>query len=204
MQPIVDFLQSLSPLGVLAVLCGISYLENIFPPSPSDLIIVFGGTLVGIGTVGFIPALLCTTLGSILGFLTAFWVGKEFGEKLLEPGRIKFISVDAVHKVEEWFRKYGYRIIVINRFLSGTRAVVSFVAGMSEMRVGPTAVLCGISALVWNGLLLFAGMELGHNWLAVAAFLETYGEAVTVVVIVLLLILSVRWFYTRKNPKTPA
>lgn len=201
MQPIIDFLQSLSPAGVLVVLCAISYIENIFPPSPSDLIIVFGGTLVGVGTVGFIPALLASTLGSILGFLTAFWVGKEFGEKLLEPGKIKFISVDAVHKVEQWFRKYGYTIIVVNRFLSGTRAVVSFVAGMSEMRLGVTALLCGISALVWNGILLFAGMELGHNWMNVALFLETYGKGMTVVVVVLLIVLAIRWFYGKKNPK---
>jgi len=201
MQHIIDFLQTLSPAGVLVTLCGIAYLENIFPPSPSDVIIVFGGTLVGIGTVGFIPALLASTLGSILGFLTAFWIGKEFGEKLLEPGKIKFISVEAVHKVEEWFKKYGYAIIVVNRFLSGTRAVVSFVAGMAEMRIGVTAVLCGVSALVWNGLLLYGGMTLGNNWLAVSVFLETYGKIVSSIVVVALLFFFVKWLYGRKSAK---
>jgi len=61
-----------------------------------------------------------------------------------------------------------------------------------------------VSALVWNAILLFAGMELGHNWLAVAVFLETYGEAATGVVIVLVLVFAIRWFYGRKNPKNPA
>ncbi len=201
MQTIVDFLQSLSPAGVLIVLGSIAFIENIFPPSPSDVIIVFGGTLVGVGTVGFIPAVLASTFGSITGFLTAYWIGKEFGEKLLETGKIRFLPIEAVHKVEEWFRKYGYFIIVVNRFLSGTRAVVSFVAGMTEMRLGLTAALCGVSALVWNGLLLYAGMELGHNWLAVSVFLETYGKIVTSIVILGLLYLFIRWLYMRRSPK---
>ena len=83
----------------------------------------------------------------------------------------------------------------------GTRAIVSFVAGMTDMRIGVTALLCGVSALVWNGLLLVAGMELGRNWLAVSVFLETYGEVVTSLVVLGLLYLFIRWLYARRSAK---
>lgn len=203
MQDFVQFLQHLPPLGILAALFGIAYLENVFPPSPSDVAIVFGGTLVGIGTIGFVPALVASTLGSILGFLTAFYIGKMFGESILNKGRIKFIPADAVAKVESWFRTYGYGIIVVNRFLSGTRAVVSFVAGMSEMDPFRTTIFCAISALAWNAVLLLAGKLLGNNWTKVAEILETYSIWVMVVIIVCALAFLTRW-YIKKRSKPAA
>ena len=117
MQPIVDFLQSLPPAGVLAVLGGIAYTENIFPRRRATSSSYSAARSSGSAQVGFIPALLVSTLGSVLGFLTAFWAGRAFGEKLLERGKITFLPVEAVHKVEEWFRRYGYVIIIVNRFL---------------------------------------------------------------------------------------
>ena len=66
------WLQHLSPLGVMVAIFLIAYIENIFPPSPSDVLLVFAGTLIGLGTVGFVPALIVATLGSTLGFMTAY------------------------------------------------------------------------------------------------------------------------------------
>ena len=63
------WLQQLSPFGVMVAIFLIAYVENIFPPSPSDVLLVFAGTLIGIGTVGFVPSLLVATLGSTLGFV---------------------------------------------------------------------------------------------------------------------------------------
>src|SRR5215510_15434474 len=74
----ISWLQSLPPLGVLALMFFIAYIENIFPPSPSDVILVFAGTLIGIGVVGFAPALVVATLGSTLGFMTAYVLGRYF------------------------------------------------------------------------------------------------------------------------------
>ncbi len=199
MESLIQTLQSLPPWGVLGMLFAFAFIENIFPPSPSDLVIVAGGTLVGIGTVGFIPALFVSTAGSILGFLAAFVVGRVFGRRIIEANRIKWISLDAIHRVERWFRKYGYAIIVVNRFLSGTRAVVSFVAGMAEMRTLPTAILCGVSALVWNGLLLWGGAELGQNWQRIEVYLEEYSKIVTVVVLCVVAFLIIRALRNRKR-----
>lgn len=198
MSDFVHFLEQLPPIGILAALFAFSYVENIFPPSPSDVAIVFGGTLVGLGLVGFVPALIATTLGSVLGFLTAFYIGRIFGERILERGKIKFIPIEGVHKVENWFRTYGYGIIVVNRFLSGTRAVVSFVAGMSEMDVLRTTIFCAISALVWNAILLIAGEMLGEHWTAVGALLETYSKWVMVVGGAVGLAFLARWYFKKK------
>jgi len=195
------YIQSLSPTLVYVVVFAIAYIENIFPPSPSDTIIVFGGSLVGIGRVGFIETLLCATLGSTLGFMTMYKIGDWFGDRILEQGKVKFIPVSAVHTVEEWFRKYGYWIIIANRFLSGTRAVVSFFAGLSELNLARTTVLCFLSALAWNAILVTGGFYLGKNWERIGFYLSTYSQIVTAIIVVTALIWLAKVVFKNNNKK---
>jgi membrane protein DedA with SNARE-associated domain len=178
---------------------GIAFLENIFPPFPSDVVVVFAGSLVGIGAIDFWWALLLTSIGSTLGFMVMYKIGDWFGLKILETGKLKFIPRDSVHKVEGWFRKYGYVLIVANRFLSGTRAVVSFFAGMSELKLPITTFLSFLSALVWNFLLLFAGQKLGQNWKVILFYMETYSKAVTGIILIIILLFVARFVYKRSN-----
>jgi len=179
---------------------GIAFLENVFPPLPSDAVVLFVGSLVGVGTLDFTVALIATTIGSTAGFVVMYKVGDWFGLKIIETGKVPFIPVDKVHKVEGWFRKYGYVLIVVNRFLTGTRAVVSFFAGMSELPLTTTTILSFVSALVWNFLLLFAGKELGENWQVIGSYLATYSQGVTLVLVLIVLFLVLSFVYKRLKP----
>jgi membrane protein DedA with SNARE-associated domain len=194
----IAYLQSLSPALIYAIVFSIAFIENVFPPSPSDSIIVFGGSLVGIGRVGFIETLLWSTAGSTLGFVVMYKVGDWFGERILAQGKIKFIPAESVRKVDAWFRRYGLWLIVANRFLAGTRAVVSFFAGMAELPLLTTIVLCTLSALIWNALLIAGGYYLGSNWREIGRYLGAYSEAVTGIIAVLALVFTARYFYRRK------
>ena len=199
MEAFIHTLETLSPTLIYCCLFAIAYIENVFPPSPSDVIVVFGGYLVGLGTIDFTLALVLTTIGSITGFMTMYKVGDWFGEAIIEKKRFTFLPLESIHKVEEWFRKYGYWIIVANRFMSGTRAVVSFFAGLSKLRLVRTTVLCGISALVWNWLMLFAGALLGKNWNSIALYLSTYSQIITGVIIFAFVVWGIRRLYIRNK-----
>jgi len=199
LEAFITYLQSLSPTLIYLMVFSIAYIENIFPPSPSDLLIVFGGSLVGIGRVGFVEILVFSTAGSTLGFMTMYKIGDWFGLRILEKGKIKFIPLDAVKKVEQWFSRYGYAIIIANRFLSGTRAVVSFFAGMSELKLTPTAILSGVSALAWNSILVTGGYYLGNNWQRIGFYLSTYSQIVTAVLVVAALILIAHFLYSKRS-----
>jgi len=189
----------MNPLWIYLVVAGIAYLENLFPPFPSDLAIVAAGSLVGIGTIGFFPLLVGTTIGSTLGFVTMYRIGDWFGDRVLEVGKISFIPIENVHKVEGWFRKYGYAVIIANRFLAGTRAIVSFFAGMSELHFWRTTGLSFLSALAWNSILIASGKALGNNWKSIALYLETYSKTVTVIVVIALLALIAWYFYQKQK-----
>jgi len=199
LETFIHTLQTLSPTLIYCCLFAIAYIENVFPPSPSDVIVVFGGYLVGLGAIDFTSALIVTTIGSITGFITMYKVGDWFGKSIIEKKRFTFLPLESIHKVEEWFRKYGYWIIVANRFISGTRAVVSFFAGLSKLRLVRTTILCGISALVWNWLMLYAGALLGKNWNSIALYLSTYSQIITGVIISAFAVWGIRRLYIRNK-----
>jgi membrane protein DedA with SNARE-associated domain len=191
---LVDLIQGLPIWGLFVFTFVIAYVENVFPPSPSDVVLVFIGSVIGIGTLPFLPTVLIATLGSVLGFSTAYWMGRVYGLGLVSRGWVPFVSLNLIEKVQTWFDKYHGLIIVVNRFLAGTRAVVSFTAGITKMKFPRTLVYCFISALVWNGILLWIGMQVGTRWRMVDTYLSAYGWIITGI-----LALGVIVWYVRKR-----
>lgn len=200
-EAIVQWLSGLPPAGLYATIFIAAYIENLFPPSPSDVILLFVATLIGIGTIGHVPAIGIATLGSVLGFLTAFMLGRRYGRGWVESNKVPFVSKDSLAKVDKWFEKYGYWVIVANRFLSGTRAVISFFAGMSRLEIVRTTVLCAVSALAWNILVLELGAFLGSNWRAGEEILSKYGLATTILLAAIALYFLIRWIIGRGKKK---
>ncbi len=174
MEHFIQYLHTQSPVLVYCALFGFAYLENIFPPSPSDVVMVLGGTFVGLGVINMPMALIFSTAGSTLGFITVYYLGKWFGVHIIDSGKLRFIPRDKIVIVERWFQKWGAWVIVVNRFLSGTRAVVSFFAGMSSIPASKAALLCTVSSLAWNFLLIYAGSVLGNNWRSISDYIDLY------------------------------
>ncbi len=198
MEVIIRELLQTNPLWIYVFACLVAYTENIFPPFPSDVAIVAVGSLAGAGSVDFVAALVSSSIGSTLGFVTMYKVGDWFGHRIIERGKIRFLPLDQVHKVESWFHKYGYWVVIVNRFLSGTRAVISFFSGISDLSLSACIVLSFLSALVWNGILLYAGQVMGQNWRTILVFLEAYGKAATSIIILVVLFFTARYFYRRQ------
>src|SRR5262245_3004474 len=199
-EQMIGWLQQLPPSGVLLFMFFVAYIENIFPPSPSDVLIVFAGTLIGIGTVGFTSSLLITTLGSTTGFMTAYLLGRYF-DRVAHNKMSRFLPINAINQVEGLFQRYGYGVIIANRFLAGTRAIVSFFAGMSRMNLPITTVLCAVSAALWNTILLYLGFIFANNWRRAAGYVETYSKIATLVV-ASALILSLLIYFRRRRRLT--
>lgn len=183
---------------VLLIAFLLTFLENLFPPSPSDVLLMFMGSLISVGTVGFLSIFLASTLGSVLGFLLMYWLGLNFGNKLIKSKKLPFITKENLAKPEEWFRKYGYYLIVVNRFLSGTRAVISFFAGISELPIYKTTILSALSAALWNTILLLIGYYIGENIEQMNYILSLYGK---ILIPVLVLIIIAFILYRKYRPK---
>jgi membrane protein DedA with SNARE-associated domain len=198
----INWLQHLPWQGVLALMFLIAYIENIFPPSQSDVLQVFAGTLIGLGTIGFTSSLFFSTLGSTLGFMTAYALGRYFERHVVEGRFGRYLPVSTIAQAERLFQRFGYGVIIANRFLAGTRAIVSIAAGMSRMNLPATTALSAVSAALWNSILLTLGMLFGRNWQRVGEYLSIYSTVVTVIVIAVAAVYVRR--YLRNRRQAPA
>ena len=198
-EDILTRIATFPPVWIYITLFFFAFIENVFPPSPSDVLLVVGGTLIGTGAISFILALAFATLGSITGFMLMFYIGSTVDKKLIHSGRFKHIPVNSIDKVEKWFRKYGYFIIVANRFMPGTRAVISFFAGISNLEPKKTTLLCFISALIWNAIMLYLGFIFGNNVSKVDEYLTTYTNIVIAVTIIVVLFFILRLFFRKRK-----
>jgi membrane protein DedA with SNARE-associated domain len=176
LQDILSYISTLDPAVIYLVLFFFAFIENIFPPSPSDVVLVIGSTLIANTPIGFLPILAVTSVGSAIGFIVMYLIGEFLGEKLIRKGRLKFLKKDSMEKTDEWFSKYGYNLILINRFLPGTRAVISFFCGVHRLKPPKTFLFAALSSFVWNAILISLGIALGNNIDKINYYLGTYSN----------------------------
>ncbi len=199
LQQIINYIGTLDPALIYLALIFFSFIENVIPMSPSDLVVVFGAAILSQSPYSFLPLLLLTTVGSAAGFIVMYFVGEFLGEKIIRKGRFKFIKEDALNKADLFFHKYGYKIIVVNRFMPGTRAVISFFAGVHRLKPLRTFIFASISALLWNAVLIFLGIKLGQNLELVDYYLSKYSQVAIVVTVLAVVFFTVKYFVKKKS-----
>ncbi len=200
-KQILEFILSIDNIWIYLVVFFFAYIENVFPPSPSDVIVVFCASLSGIGKTDFTLTLVSAVLGSTFGFVTMYFIGDKFGDEIIEKGKIKFINPENVKKVEVLFSKYGYLLIVMNRFLAGTRAFVAFFAGLGEYDLKKSILLSFISASLWYLILVTGGKILGKNWHLIADVISSYSKIVTAILTLAVIVFVLKSFIKSKKGK---
>ena len=115
---IFEWMSDLPAMMAYLTIFGISYLENVIPPVPGDMIIVFGGYMAGLGLLNPWAVVGLSTLGGILGFMTMFAIGVRVGTGLLDPDRFKWLPKEKILVVKSKLERCGFRLVAANRFLS--------------------------------------------------------------------------------------
>jgi len=199
-----EFIENLfsgvSPAMAYFILGISAFTENVLPPIPGDTVVVLGAYLVSIGQLDFWGVYISTTTGSVIGFVTMYYIGRKFGRSFIyKKSRSKIFKEEDIRKVEIWFGKWGYWVIVANRFLSGTRSVISLFAGLFHLNALLVVILSVVSALIWNGLLLFAGMMVGHNWEIISDIISQYNKVLIALTVFVIGYLVYRKYYKKRK-----
>ena len=191
---IADLIEAFGALGVAFLMA----LENLFPPIPSELILPFAGFLVGRGEIGFLPALVASTAGSLSGALILYALGRWGGRNLiLRYGRYLRVKEADLDRAEGWFDKYDEWVVLFGRMVPGVRSVVSIPAGMLRTPFLRFVLLTTAGSAAWNTLLLGAGWYLGENWQQIEGFVGSLSNFVLVLVAVALVAAAIWWWRRR-------
>ncbi len=195
-------LKELDPFWAYLLLFISAVVENIFPPIPGDTVTVIGAYLVGRGLLNYWGVFISTTLGSSMGFMGIFWIAYLLKLKRILEYIPQKVSPKKIQKAEKWIHNYGYWVILLNRFLSGARSVISVIAGLSKMKPFIVLIAATISCAIWNGLLIYFGSLIGKNWEEIIAFLKVYNRFVIGTLITALVILFFVRRYRKKRKAT--
>jgi membrane protein DedA with SNARE-associated domain len=200
-QDFLSYVSNFPYILLLLIAFLLTLIENIFPPAPSDVCFVAITVLIGANGLYIVPAIISAGVGATVGFWIMYLLGAKFDKKIIETNKIKFISRESIEKAETMFQKWGIKIVAINRFMSGTRAVISFFAGISTLPKAKTLLYAGISSLVYYGLLAFAGYYFGKDWQRLLMFLKIYEKIALFIVITIIVIALVIWFVKKNKRK---
>ena len=192
------------PNTLLYLLLGLSaFVENVFPPIPGDTITAFGAFLVATQRLSFFGVYLSTTLGSLFGFMFLFWIGSLLGRRFFIEKDYRFFRAKDIIRAEEWFRKYGYFLILLNRFFPGIRSVISIAGGISQLKVLRVTLLALISSCAWNLIWISLGYSIGTNWDMVkekmARIMFSYNLAILILIGLVVLIFVLRMMKKKRN-----
>ncbi|MDO4427700.1 MAG: DedA family protein [Moraxella sp.] len=181
-------------LGLLGVTL-MMFLENVFPPIPSELIMPAAGFAASQGQMSLLAVIIAGTAGAVLGALPLYYFGTVFNQdrllKLTEKyGKYFLVKTDDVINAQRWFDKYGYWVIFFGRMIPAIRSLISIPAGMARMPLLPFLILTAIGSAIWTTLLAYAGYALGENYDKVEAFIAPISKGVVVVVLVVAAVIA--------------
>lgn len=157
-----DFLLELLDKGGYLGIFFLMMAENVFPPIPSEVIMGGAGVLVAKGQMTFGTVWVVATLGTVVGNLFWFWIGKVWTEEQLKRiidrwGRWLTFEWDEFTKARNIFRKYGDGIVFALRFSPLLRTIVSLPAGLAHMKLWRFCLFTFLGSGIWNAVLIFGG-----------------------------------------------
>jgi membrane protein DedA with SNARE-associated domain len=198
-----DWLATREPIIVFVFLVWNAFFESLFPPYPSDAVVLVFSFLAGHGSFNPIIVYACTVAGSITGIMVLYWLGRKKGDSLVRSlaaswvGR--FFPLKMIERAQRAFLRRGAVVVFLNRFLPGMRAPICFTAGMVRVKERTFFWLSLLSVMLWNLFLVSVGFYVGTTWQEAARFLRQYNIIVAVALIPLVVFLIV--VYVRKSRK---
>ena len=170
------------------------FVENVFPPIPSEIILPLAGLAASRGDLQLAEVLLWTTAGSMLGAILLYSLGALLGAERLRTiaRRVPLLKVSDIDKSVAWFDRHGAKAVFFGRMLPIFRSLISIPAGITRLNLLLFALLTFLGSSIWNSLFVLAGYLLGENWKIVGPFAEVLQYLVIGAVLLLIVIFVVR------------
>ncbi|MFN9547052.1 MAG: DedA family protein [Cyanobacteriota bacterium] len=178
-----------NPFSGYAAIFAAMFLENLFPPIPSEVIMPLGGFYVQQGKLALIPVVLAGLLGTVLGALPWYGIGRLVNEDRIEHwlsrhGRWIGISPQELRRSRTWFHRHGTALVFWGRLIPGIRTLISVPAGIEMMPIVPFLLWTTDGSLIWTLLLTLAGLLLGEGYSRVELWIDPVAKVVKVLLVV--------------------
>ena len=170
---ITNLIDSMGAFGVGLVM----FLENVFPPIPSELVMPLAGFNAAQGRQSLVLAFLLGTVGAVAGAWLWYEVGRKIGRERLDRFIDRYgvwltLSTEEVDRAVEWFHRHDKGATFFGRMIPGVRTLISVPAGLTGMEMWRFLLYTTAGSAIWNAALLTAGYLLESQYDRVEAYLN--------------------------------
>ena len=196
---IINIMNNYGYLGVFLLIL----IENIFPPIPSEVILLFGGFMTTYTSLNVLGMTMSSILGSVLGALILYKIGTIFNKdtlkKLIHTRLVKFLRINdkEIDSSFNYFQTKGEKAIFFCRFIPLIRSLISVPAGINKMNITKFMIYTTLGSLIWNVVLITLGHIVGNNWKSILKIFDLYSTYAVVIIFIILIILIIK-FYKKK------
>jgi len=159
------------------------FVENLFPPIPSEVIMPLAGFTAARGELHIALVILFGTAGSLLGAVLWYCIGRWIGSERLRRwtarhGRWLAISPEEVDRARTWFERHGHKAVFLGRMVPAIRTLISVPAGLAVMPWPRLLTYSAAGTAIWSSALAMAGYLLEDRYRDVAAYVDPVSNVV--------------------------
>ena len=200
---IINIMNSYGYIGVFLLIL----IENIFPPIPSELILLFGGFMTTYTKLNIIGMIISSTLGSLIGALLLYKIGTIFSKEKLKIlisgklGKVLNLKNSDIDNANKWFTNEGKKTVFFGRFIPLIRSIISIPAGINKMNISKFITYTLLGSVIWNLVLIILGHIVGRNWKAILKIFKLYSRFSLLLLFILLIILITKLSKNKSKEK---
>ena len=198
MEFLTEWLQNSGGVWFYLTIFASSFAENLFTPLPGDTVTVFGAYLAGRGGYSLIGVFISGTMGGTAGFMGLYSIGVLLHRRAAKREKIFGIPFETIDMVSVQFKRWGYLVIMLNRFLYGIRFAVAIFAGLMKLPWVKVLIYAFIGTCAWNAILVYAGGALGENWIGFKYYIWKYNKYLLCAALIIFISAFV-WLLIHKN-----
>jgi len=199
-QWVLSIMEKLGYLGIAFLM----FLDNVFPPIPSEIIMPSAGYTASKGELTLIGVIIAGSAGSILAAMLLYWIGRKVPQQRLfnfieRYGKYLRIQVADLEKALMWFNKHGHRIVFFGRMIPAVRSLISIPAGMSRMPFTKFMFYSTAGTVIWTSFLAYLGYHFSENQALMLAILQRISYIIFALVLLYILWWIIKKFYLNKS-----
>jgi len=207
-EALIGFINDYGYVGIALLIL----IESVFPPIPSEVILLFGGFLTSQTEMNAPVVVIAATIGATIGAAVLYLIGRLLDREKIKRlfsgkfGKIMHLKPEDAATAETWFKRYEYKAVLICRCIPIVRSLISIPAGMAKMKPVPFFILTIIGTVIWNTIIVWIGVLAGDAWEESLLYLGWYQAAalaalLIAAVIVLYIIVSRKRTAKQENNK---
>ena len=197
---IINLIDTMGAFGVGVVM----FLENVFPPIPSELVMPLAGFSAAQGTLSLWAVFLWGTAGSVFGAWLWYEVGRRVGLDRLQRFIGKYgvwltLSEDEVQRAIDWFHRHDKGATFFGRMIPGVRTLISVPAGIAEMEMPRFLLYTTAGSALWNVALIASGYLLEANYDRVVDYLNPITNLIIGAIVMTYVYRVIRQLWQRRH-----